>query len=124
VCRAVLARPDADDAWSETFLAALRAYPGLADGANIEAWLVTIAHHKAIDIVRAQSRRATPVADVAQTRSATDALETSDDGLWAALRALLTKQTGGCLPPCGWHVVRGGCRARRRLNRRGPACRP
>ena len=92
VCRAVLARPDADDAWSETFLAALRAYPGLADGANIEAWLVTIAHHKAIDIVRAQSRRATPVADVAQTRSATDALETSDDGLWAALRALPTKQ--------------------------------
>ena len=31
VCRAVLARPDADDAWSETFLAALRAYPDLAD---------------------------------------------------------------------------------------------
>ena len=92
VCRAVLARPDADDAWSETFLAALRAYPGLADGANIEAWLVTIAHHKAIDIVRAQRRRATPVADVAETGSATDAREAPDDGLWAALRALPTKQ--------------------------------
>ena len=37
VRRALLARPDADDAWSETFLAALRAYPDLADGANIEA---------------------------------------------------------------------------------------
>jgi RNA polymerase sigma factor (sigma-70 family) len=92
VCRAVLARPDADDAWSETFLAALRAYPDLADGANIEAWLVTIAHHKAIDIVRAQRRRATPVADVAETKSATDAGEAPDDGLWAALRALPTKQ--------------------------------
>ena len=29
VCRAVLGRADADDAWSETFLAALRAYPDL-----------------------------------------------------------------------------------------------
>jgi DNA-directed RNA polymerase specialized sigma24 family protein len=27
VCRALLNRVDADDAWSETFLAALRAYP-------------------------------------------------------------------------------------------------
>ena len=62
VCRALLARPDADDAWSETFLAALRAYPDLADNANIEAWLVTIAHRKAIDVLRAESRRAVPVA--------------------------------------------------------------
>jgi RNA polymerase sigma factor (sigma-70 family) len=92
VCRAVLARPDADDAWSETFLAALRAYPDLADGANIEAWLVTIAHHKAIDILRAQRRRAAPVADVAETGSATGDSETPDDGLWAALRALPAKQ--------------------------------
>jgi RNA polymerase sigma factor (sigma-70 family) len=92
VCRAVLARPDADDAWSETFLAALRTYPDLADGANIEAWLVTIAHHKAIDIFRAQSRRAVPVGDVLEAGSTTDAWEPSDDGLWAALRALPTKQ--------------------------------
>jgi RNA polymerase sigma factor (sigma-70 family) len=92
VCRALLARPDADDAWSETFLAALRAYPDLADDANIEAWLVTIAHHKAIDQLRAQARRATPVAEVAETGSATDALEPVDNGLWAALRALPTKQ--------------------------------
>ena len=92
VCRAVLARPDADDAWSETFLAALRAYPDLGDGANIEAWLVTIAHHKAIDVLRAQNRQAVPVGDVVETGSATDAWEPSDDGLWAALRALPTKQ--------------------------------
>ena len=70
VCRAVLARPDADDAWSETFLAALRAYPDLADNANIEAWLVTIAHRKAIDVLRAESRRAVPVAVPAEPRSA------------------------------------------------------
>jgi RNA polymerase sigma factor (sigma-70 family) len=91
VCRAVLARPDADDAWSETFLAALRAYPDLADGANIEAWLVTIAHHKAIDALRAQSRRPAPVAVLAETGS-TDGWEPAEDDLWAALRALPIKQ--------------------------------
>src|SRR5215467_8394953 len=46
VCRAVLGSVDADDAWSETFLAALRAYPTLEPGSNVEAWLVTIAHRK------------------------------------------------------------------------------
>jgi DNA-directed RNA polymerase specialized sigma24 family protein len=91
VCRAVLARPDADDAWSDTFLAALRAYPDLADSANIEAWLVTIAHRKAIDVLRAEGRRATPVA-VIETRSAVGGWEPSDGDLWAALGALPTKQ--------------------------------
>jgi RNA polymerase sigma factor (sigma-70 family) len=92
VCRAILARPDADDAWSETFLAALRAYPDLAAGANIEAWLVTIAHHKAIDALRAQNRRPTPVADIVEASPRAEALEPPDDSLWAALRALPTKQ--------------------------------
>jgi RNA polymerase sigma factor (sigma-70 family) len=91
VCRAVLARSDAEDAWSETFLAALRAYPDLPDSANVEAWLVTIAHHKAIDALRAQSRRATPVAEI-ETSSAVGAWEPPDDGLWEALRALPTRQ--------------------------------
>jgi RNA polymerase sigma factor (sigma-70 family) len=92
VCRAVLARPDADDAWSETFLAALRAYPDLADNANIEAWLVTIAHRKAIDVLRAESRRAAPVAVAAEPRSAAGGWEPLDGDLWAALGALPTKQ--------------------------------
>jgi DNA-directed RNA polymerase specialized sigma24 family protein len=34
VCRAVLGPMDADDAWSETFLAAMRAYPTLRPGSN------------------------------------------------------------------------------------------
>ncbi|MEE6273881.1 sigma-70 family RNA polymerase sigma factor [Georgenia sp. MJ206] len=58
VCRAVLGPVHAEDAWSETFLAALRAYPALPPGSNIEAWLVTIAHRKAIDATRAAARRA------------------------------------------------------------------
>ncbi|MFW0773442.1 RNA polymerase sigma factor [Paenarthrobacter nitroguajacolicus] len=61
VCRAILGVHDADDAWSDTFLAALQAYPSLPAGANVEAWLVTIAHRKCIDHIRAGSRRALPV---------------------------------------------------------------
>jgi RNA polymerase sigma factor (sigma-70 family) len=91
VCRAVLARPDAEDAWSETFLAALRAYPDLDDSANIEAWLVTIAHHKTIDAQRAQNRRPAPVGEIGQLGTA-DAWEPPDDNLWAVLRELPNKQ--------------------------------
>ena len=64
VCRAMVGPIDADDAWSETFLSALRAYPTLPDDANVEAWLVTIAHRKVIDLVRRAERSATPVAEV------------------------------------------------------------
>jgi hypothetical protein len=63
VCRAVLGGTDADDAWSETFLSAMKAYPDLPADANVEAWLVTIAHRKAIDVTRARARRAIPVAE-------------------------------------------------------------
>jgi RNA polymerase sigma factor (sigma-70 family) len=61
VCRAVLGIHDAEDGWSETFLSALQAYPELPAGANVQAWLVTIAHRKSIDIVRARNRRPVPV---------------------------------------------------------------
>ena len=56
VVRAVVGHADADDAWSDTFLSALEAYPGLPANANVEAWLVTIAHRKAIDITRRAAR--------------------------------------------------------------------
>jgi len=55
---------DADDAWSETFLSAMKAYPELPGDANVEAWLVTVAHRKAIDVTRAAARRAVPVGDI------------------------------------------------------------
>jgi DNA-directed RNA polymerase specialized sigma24 family protein len=64
VCRAVLGSVDADDAWSETFLSALKAYPELPADANVQAWLVTIAHRKAIDITRATARAAVPMAEI------------------------------------------------------------
>jgi RNA polymerase sigma factor (sigma-70 family) len=89
VCRAVVGPVDADDAWSETFLAALRAYPELPSDANVEAWLVTIAHRKSIDVVRRAARQAVPVADVPD-RVVPDRARDLD--LWAALAALPTKQ--------------------------------
>ena len=91
VCRAVLARFDADDAWSETFLAALRAYPELPADANVEAWLVTIAHRKTIDAARAEARRAIPVVDPPEPDPFDDAAADHDE-LWAALRTLPDKQ--------------------------------
>jgi DNA-directed RNA polymerase specialized sigma24 family protein len=59
ICRAILAGTDADDAWSETFLSAMKAYPDLPADANVEAWLVTIVHRRAIDVTRARARLAT-----------------------------------------------------------------
>ena len=91
VVRAVVGHSDADDAWSETFLAALKAYPQLPPDANIEAWLVTIAHRKAIDITRTASRRAVPVADLPDS-PARERADTRDFDLDAAVGALPPKQ--------------------------------
>jgi RNA polymerase sigma factor (sigma-70 family) len=92
VCRALLARSDADDAWSETFLAALRAYPSLHPDANVQAWLVTIAHRKAIDALRAEARRPLPVPEPPEPASLPPDEGTDDDRLWAGWRALTDKQ--------------------------------
>ena len=64
VCRAVLGPDDAEDAWSETFLSAMQAYPRLRPDSDVVAWLVTIAHRKAIDQVRAAQRRAITVPEL------------------------------------------------------------
>jgi RNA polymerase sigma factor (sigma-70 family) len=92
VCRAVVGPTAAEDAWSETFLAAMRAYPSLRPESNIEAWLVTIAHRKAIDEVRGESRRAIPIADVPEPRSRDGTPGSWESDLWAALETLPHKQ--------------------------------
>ncbi|WP_344120807.1 sigma-70 family RNA polymerase sigma factor [Kocuria aegyptia] len=93
VCRAVLSTSaDAEDAWSETFLAALRAYPELPATANVQAWLVTIAHRKAIDVVRARSRAAVPVASLPEPPAHRDVPHEHDSPLWRAVAALPPKQ--------------------------------
>jgi RNA polymerase sigma factor (sigma-70 family) len=95
VCRAVLGPADADDAWSETFLAALKAYPELPGDANVEAWLVTIAHRKAIDVTRAAARRAVPVGDVADRP---DAQRTAGGGVGSDGRDLDLADALAALP--------------------------
>ena len=86
VCRAVLgSHTDAEDAWSETFLSALKAYPELPAESNVRGWLVTIAHRKAIDVTRARARHAIPTADLPE-RAGPD-LEPSDDAVWRAVAA-------------------------------------
>src|SRR5258708_19453755 len=87
VCRAVLGPMDADDAWSETFLAALRAYPTLRPGSNVEAWLVTIAHRKAIDQTRARARRPLAVDHLPERPAPTEVDRWAGD-LWTAFPPL------------------------------------
>jgi RNA polymerase sigma factor (sigma-70 family) len=64
---ASVGRTDAEDCFQETFVSALRAYPKLRPSANLRAWLLTIAHRKALDVHRARGRGALPVAEIADT---------------------------------------------------------
>ncbi|MER6225782.1 RNA polymerase sigma factor [Streptomyces sp. 900105755] len=92
VCRVVLGPHDADDAWSETFLSAMRAYPDLPGTANVEAWLVTIAHRKAIDVLRAAQRNPLPVEEVPESPTGRGIPDAGDSDLWAAVKDLPHKQ--------------------------------
>jgi RNA polymerase sigma factor (sigma-70 family) len=80
---------EADDAFQETWIAALRAYPKLRRADNLRAWLFRIAQNKSIDAHRARGRRAVPVAALPERPSA-EADE--DPELWARLRELPAKQ--------------------------------
>lgn len=92
VCRAVVGPADAEDAWSETFLSALKAYPQLDEDANVEAWLVTIAHRKAIDAARASARRPVATGDLPDRPATSGRPEDWDGDLWDALRRLPDRQ--------------------------------
>jgi RNA polymerase sigma factor (sigma-70 family) len=92
---ATVGRADADDCFQETFVAALRAYPRLRADSDLRAWVLTIAHRKALDSLRARARRAQPVADVAaidSRRVAVAATGESDGELWRAVGALPARQ--------------------------------
>jgi RNA polymerase sigma factor (sigma-70 family) len=92
VCRVILGVHDAEDAWSETFIAAMRAYQDLPDDANAEAWLVTIAHRKAIDVIRSRKRQPAPVGDLPDTPTTLGVPGEGDGDLWQAVAALPDKQ--------------------------------
>ena len=90
VLRGAVGREGAEDAFQETFLAALRAYPNLRDARNLRGWLVTIAHRKAIDHHRARGRAPVPVAEVRE--EAFNDPDPTDGAIWEAVAALPPKQ--------------------------------
>ncbi len=55
-----LGRQRAEDAFQETFLRALRAYPALRHGEHLRAWVLTIARNVAVD----SFRRAKPTVEL------------------------------------------------------------
>jgi RNA polymerase sigma factor (sigma-70 family) len=81
---------EADDCFQETLLSALRAYPRLRARSNLRAWVLTIAHRKALDSHRARARRPLPVAEVRDEVAPTN--DHRDEELWNAVRELPTKQ--------------------------------
>jgi RNA polymerase sigma factor (sigma-70 family) len=91
---ATVGRTDADDCYQETWLAALRAYPQLRDASNLRSWILTIAHRKAIDHVRARQRRAVPVAEVPELAAVPGRVAVLDGEpeLWDHVRSLPAKQ--------------------------------
>jgi RNA polymerase sigma factor (sigma-70 family) len=80
---------EADDAFQETWIAALRAYPRLRSADNLRAWLFRIAQNKSIDAHRARGRRAVPVAALPERPTPEPE---KDPELWARLRELPAKQ--------------------------------
>lgn len=90
VCRAVLGPVDAEDAWSDTFLAAFEAYPRLSHASNLRGWLVTIAHRKSLDRAR-RAGRSEPLHPLPD-RGSTDRYPSEDEHVWAALAQLPTGQ--------------------------------
>lgn len=93
VCRSMLGvGVDADDAWSETFLAALQAWPDLPTDTRIEAWLVRVAQHKAIDITRARARRERVAAALPEAPRKVEHPGCERDELWGEVSRLPERQ--------------------------------
>jgi len=85
----------AEDAFQETFLRALRAYPRLDHGEHLRAWVLTIAQNVAVDTLR----RARPAGELPE-QGAGDAepayaeLAELTDGLGAKERAAVVLRYG------------------------------
>jgi RNA polymerase sigma factor (sigma-70 family) len=108
---------EAEDCFQETFVSALHSYPRLRADSNVRAWVLTIAHRKALDVHRGRARRALPVAEVAEMADAganasTDGprrrgarhagsesatAEPRDETLWAAVHGLPPRQRSAVL---------------------------
>jgi RNA polymerase sigma factor (sigma-70 family) len=95
----LLGREAAEDAFQETFLRALRGYPGLAHATHLRAWAFTIATRVAVD----ERRRRAPVGAVPElpvedSRPAYAELEHMSGELPATERAAVVLRYGYDLP--------------------------
>jgi DNA-directed RNA polymerase specialized sigma24 family protein len=88
---ATAGKSEADDAFQETWIAALRAYPKLRRADNLRAWLFRIAQNKSVDAHRARGRRPVPVAAVPEGVPS-GAIAVGGDELWERVRKLPAKQ--------------------------------
>ena len=94
-----LGRQRAEDAFQETFLRALRAYPALRNGDYLRAWVLTIARNVAVDT----HRRAKPTVELEEPvelpkRPAYAELEHLTDGLPPTERAAVVLRYAYDLP--------------------------
>ncbi len=87
---ATVGHTEADDVFQETFLAALRGYDRRRATASGQAWVLTIAHRRAMDHHRATARRPVPVA--APPEVAHHDPEAGVGETWARVRDLPPKQ--------------------------------
>ena len=98
----------------------MRAYPRLRANSNTRAWVLTIAHRKALDSHRARQRRPLPVAEPPGARPPNGAAE-PDAELWSEVRRLPGKQRAAvALRYAGRSVTRRdrtGARAARKRRR-------
>ena len=93
---ASVGREAAEDCFQETFLAALKAWPGLRKGSDHRAWVMTIAYRKAMDHHRAVRRRPVPVEEVPEV-AVHDVPAGEGEETWARVRALPPKMKAAVL---------------------------
>ena len=86
--RAMVGAQAAEDCFQETFLAALRAYPRLRPDSSPRAWLLTIAHNKAIDHLRRATRETARRARAGRRRGRRRQI----GQIWSAVAALAPRQ--------------------------------
>ena len=86
--RAMVGTQAAEDCFQETFLAALRAYPRLRADSSPRAWLLTIAHNKAIDHLRRVARERTNEGEPPDEPQP----PAPDQEIWSAVATLAPRQ--------------------------------
>ena len=94
---ASVGRQDAEDCFQETFVSALRAWPRVRDDGRLRSWILTIAHHKAMDSHRARRRNPVPVEELPEVPVAEPGFDPGDEALWTDVRSLPRKQRAAVL---------------------------